>query len=510
MAPLLLEQYPEPDRSISIFLGLVVIIISIFPLYWIYGTYGLFAMITSTGLFYCLCFIQVYIYYKRKQVEDESVKYLSKHISEKRKVSLWPTSRLKDEVELYKDNKPVIAWPLDSELRDVTDETADQILEFLPDIEMFGVDLWLDSLAYFGGVLARVLQKEGDDGKARRCIQYVFTFTKQGGVLGFIWWPIVLFSIGYSLLYLELWIVAAIFFPLIPIGLYYSFQFRGLVQFVLAQFIPYSLLVIGFLFPDAGPWFLIILGVLVLFLVPQISERLSLTHPMDYLPVFIWIEEDIESEFLKWKITSACWDSLHYKTRIIERPELENHIRDDTVLCLVMDNLWHSVKLGGIHKERNPIFNKISRLFLIASPYLILASYYMFDTIIFVAISWVILFSIFYSANGPFRLARSEIIAHLQPQIRNMRESSLDFKNIQVAHEIFPLSKTLETLWNLHREIEHEGKMYRDDAPSLKIVTKMQNPFKYHEEGKFTSFRDDAFDLYTEIKQLRDEFEDTN
>jgi hypothetical protein len=522
-------------KSVGVKYIVFLLVTLILPFPWIYETYGIFTVFISSSVFICLWSTQVYLNHKKDRLAETAYEYYRESqpsIMAEGTFSLWPTAKLKKAVEKYKKNDgSIINWPLDSDTKDVTENTKHQIRRFFPDIKMFGIDLRLDSFAYYGGVLTRVLEKE-ENGTKQRCLQYLFVFTQQGGVLGFIWWPIVLSSIGFSLYYLSWFVVVLIFLPLCIYGADYSRHFRGLSQFVLAQVLPFVLLVIVYFFPNMGYLIFMTAATIALILTTTVFPVLyrrgfrGISHPMDYLPVFIWIEKQGDEEPERWEIISACWDTWHYNTRIVERRDLQKYLRDESTLCLVMDNLWHSVDLGGPYDSKSSRVIMFSRILLILSPYIILFSYGLLEIGWFVIVSYSVVGALLVAANGPFSFAdiqsstlSPKMLAYFLPEYLSVASDAEKFEQLGMRfHETYlkigVLSDDVEegnliTLWNLREERKYDGTTYQDDAPSLKIITKMQDPFKYLDKNRFTSFRDDSLDLYAEIKSLRDEIADS-
>ena len=278
---------------------------------------------------------------------------------------IWPTPRLCEAVKDFDKDTWTIEVGLDTEhVRDITytPEARLQVLLFLPEIELRGIDLLGERRSNYGGLLARVLENEKHN---MRCLQYIYTYTRQLTLISSIWMilvPIImglalmdfpwltlterlsallpmLQPIGFSIVLLQL----IVFFPLLMAGLWPHFtdawtvhRFRSTTM--LNVF--WGLLFLGLINPMLPVYFLLSLPIAFLvWWLFDLAGTTPTTHRMDYVPVFVWTKKNKSGE---WVVDSACWDILHYRCRKEKRDESESHLDGERVM-LKIDNPWHSL-----------------------------------------------------------------------------------------------------------------------------------------------------------------------
>ena len=76
--------------------------------------------------------------------------------------------------------------------RDVTADSIELIREFAPDVKILGLQLQLEK-EHFAGVLYRAVKNEDD---SKRCLQYIYVYTKQFGTVNPVWMIIIPLLMG--------------------------------------------------------------------------------------------------------------------------------------------------------------------------------------------------------------------------------------------------------------------------------------------------------------------------
>ncbi len=98
----------------------------------------------------------------------------------------WPTDALAKAVSrLGVDHEYAINKDRASGVEDLTLKEGEQIVEFSPDIDLLGFDMRAErNGGTYGGVLTRTLENPT---RNRRCLQYVYVYTRQHTVVSFFW-----------------------------------------------------------------------------------------------------------------------------------------------------------------------------------------------------------------------------------------------------------------------------------------------------------------------------------
>ncbi|MFX0107987.1 MAG: hypothetical protein ACFE7R_06875 [Candidatus Hodarchaeota archaeon] len=413
---------------------------------------------------------------------------------------MWPTRALAKTVDRLGADE---SFPNDSrrpvEVKDCTPETGEQIVEFAPDIDLLGFDMRAERRGEtWGGVLVRTLENPTKD---RRCLEYVYVYTRQHTVISFFWmvfipllmliWtffvPFVfpaemalfeaIIQTGDFMDFLlspgEAWIpvlaTGLVCTPLFVTGLWphlsearkgqdSRFRFRSTTLLIFL-----GALMWGVLFNELFLWAMILIwGICAMF------WRVKPTgHEMDYIPIFVWIKKEGDN----WEFDSAAWDYFHYNAEKMSREELkaEGALKRGKRVQLLMDNPWHSLFLGSrdIREGLNMVTGGIVLL------------------IISLGLLWGIFFEDFlagyawrnWAIVGIFFLfvLSGSIVARFPSSL--IKDSS-DYKK-DGAHLT---DEKLRILWNLGTD--EEGKKGR-----FVCVSKIQDPFRA--EADFTTFRDD-------------------
>ena len=225
-------------------------------------------------------------------------------------------------------------------------EAKKQISDFAQDIRLIGPGLYAerrgDRVVNFGrrkpwkpwgGAFARVLESKRD--RHRRCIQYLYVYTRQSGAASFFWMcalPVLMFLWGGLLQtvfdgLLLLTVAGITVLPLLrmsvaihwnewknPAGSRFilrsttwSIAFAALFLVSLANFVELIILFwVGIAF----------LGVWIAEM--ALSHVLPQAHDMDYVPLFIWIRKT--NGF--WEVEKMCWDLYHYHSEPFINPDL--------------------------------------------------------------------------------------------------------------------------------------------------------------------------------------------
>jgi len=446
------------------------------------------------------------------------------------------------------------------------------ILEFFPDIRLVGIDLWLERhfpnpFGTWGGIYARILEQKAEKGKIadKRCIQYLFIYTRQLSTVSIIWWILTPFLLGlwfHLFPWMDWWIGLFVFLPL-PLLTLWSHH-RDPTEKLRPQstsLLPAFWLLITLKDLEVVIWGLD-LSVFSLFAVSIVfagvwildrSGRLPTGHEMDYIPIFVWIrrregatEERIplirnsiqreismrDITFVRriwdWEFDSVAWDINHYvaskksKEELIELARARNlgeeaYLTSGRRVHLLMDNQWHSLRLGRGRKG-GWTAEVLCKLIIALTPFgylipwstlgppLSLTGHVLFPFLFVGACCFL--------AAGHFKIHprvewRFSSVIHRMfgyemfgdeisaPPTRNNNmppfrsERPFDIPDLKYLDH-----HTLQYFWNLR------GTGLNPHGPRLVIVGKMQNPFKY--EDSFTSFRDDSDELYREIKGLQE------
>lgn len=436
-------------------------------------------------------------------------------------------------------------------VEDVTYEpdAHERLRNYLPDIRQVGIGLFFEKWStIWGGLLVRVLQTTEKRKKIlvkKRCLQYIYTWTKQQSAVSMLWMVIVPFLMAgwgyviytfYNTLVLQVQLAASTDFwsilwppsalwlpglltggvslPLLLSGLWDHRHDVGLEGGIAVRSTSLmTIYAIMMWFIPLSWWIAVMIGVfafitLVYWILDQVGIAKS-SHPMDYLPVFVWIEKAGDAE---WKFVEASWDKFHYKGETKKRKDLEEvrfslmtpnlDVRETDSgeeiarVRLQMDNPWHSVRPGG-HVTRllmGVSFGVLAICCLIIgylgefNLWLGFPSYgaHLAVTLFFAifALRTILRFpSILYSLDE-----YKKKIA-LPKQSHEMHQMNFETRN--------HLSEDrLETLWNLVK-IDKDSP---DIRPRFVIITKMQDPFNFYEYDSFLkTYRDDLEYLYEYI-----------
>ncbi|MFW9798561.1 MAG: hypothetical protein ACFFE2_16095, partial [Candidatus Thorarchaeota archaeon] len=485
----------------------------------------------------------------------------------------WPTEKLDKIIEkpYCTTTEQITIW-LAPDVMDVTHEpeVQEQIRRYAPDIRQLGVGLYRERYGrrnIWGGLLVRCLEtktaESQTDARLRRCLQYIFIWTKQQSAVSAFWMVIVPFLMGlwglimrelyaplivnlqasirasfwgtlltWSDLLLPILATGLVTLPLLASGIWdhrWDLQVgSGLTIRSTTLLIPFSFLMWFAAFSWIIPTIILVFTIFVSFLY-WVLDQLGLagtSHYMDYLPVFIWLKQNDTGD---WEVDRGYWDRHHYSieykeadelrkprywflspnlsTRIDQDGDVEERVR------LQMDNPWHSVRPGG----------SVQRFFLFLS---------VIGLIVLIPVALLIFTSGQYTEinNGGFIfvLSCSLVVLGFRTIMRTSSQlmPSQELKNLQLPTSPAELNlfsdetknhlneARLRILWNLvktedtgHwilkriRSIVRGGKEFQPDIrPRFVVITKIQDPFNFYGLSRYyKSFRDDSDYLYLYI-----------
>ncbi|MHA1410619.1 MAG: hypothetical protein ACTSQY_10005 [Candidatus Odinarchaeia archaeon] len=410
----------------------------------------------------------------------------------------WPTEAVAEQIKKIGVTKRK-SWGIKpTGFKDVTKEEGDLAKKFLPKVVLAGRNLHSEvEEGFWGGILFRVLASKAKD---ERCIQYIYLWTQQQGLLNF-WFAVApLFLLAWiayvfivaSTTVLELLVVSTIiglFF--IIAGLKPAFQaakHRDKNIFVLTNdswFILWGLLFMLFIgvfeitafSPYIVGWtpliFLILgFGMLILW---AFRNRIKFgVHEMDYQPIFIYLTK----EKGEWQISMVRFDVWHYKIQTARREELikGNFLEKKDgkeIVKIIIDNNWHSMRLMKTDYKIVGIIAAAIFIFFIA------------DTILAVVTSIIFGvdygFSVLYFLIGDLVFLIGPIIFWVAALVvYTFSTKELPTKDFDPKDSRYHLTQEkLVVLWNL---AETEAKLISRH--------KIQDPFNEDEEF-WASFRDD-------------------
>ncbi|MHA2408213.1 MAG: hypothetical protein ACXACA_07570 [Candidatus Ranarchaeia archaeon] len=421
--------------------------------------------------------------------------------------------------------------PLVSE---VTTSVASQVSKFAPAIYMVGYSRVAEVFSNYNAWFFRALKnKKGD----RLCLQYIWVFLKQTGVLGSLWaFTLIPFALLWLLFLTLLYspVVDTINQNLLTFGpqalLASESLFLVLVSLVLGivtflfGFVPFIqdnpnpskwkspkvrssfILVIGG--PVVSSWILspifavssmIILLFIVCFL--HTTGRDPGSHEMDYTPVFVWLKWSSNDN--GWEFEKAAWDSCHYKvgrypvTSEVGKnkvdSEKDNLLHSNTRIRLEIESLWHDFSRYPEKRIREyhfflsaviaasggllamPILSN-TLILIFGNQYLVLAYLsilFLFVTLLFLTVAYI---PVFYDDT-----IKGQDSDQWWIHISDIR-AGYPYSWKKMTEDYFDYhylsDSKLRYFWNFPSE---KGK--------LEIISKMKNPFE--DEDNWISWRDD-------------------
>lgn len=447
-------------------------------------------------------------------------------------------TQMKEELQSKDAKKPTIQWQtksIDKQIRktglrrkgydfplieseDTTESEYELAKEFLPDVELSGLELKQEFKSdSWGGSYFRII-KNLEEPK-ERCIQWILCWTKQRYFISF--WITVLpcFILGifgmlmYSLLNFEqavasILVVGAIFvfvgiIKVLRVLTEGKFSFSNTMLLAPMGMLFWTLLIelyiskrgseveegAEFFHPELGEWLpigsveqvlndtlkfswvaaaFIVVGIILLIMwrfQPKIGEA---THPMDYAPIFVYIKKGPK----RWYLDKVRYDAFHYYAGKQSRNELKGlkSLKGRKRPRLQIPNFWHSFET----REGTP-----NSLKTVIGVILIIFS------LILGAVSLI-------SAQGEGRLIAEPVVRFTIFPVLLFLGCYLAFSNwptrvlsskLDLSDPIYHLTEDkVRVLWNL-----------KGNEPAFKVRSKLQGPFV--EDEDFNSFRDDILEI---------------
>ena len=421
----------------------------------------------------------------------------------------WPNKKLEKAINQYRQQICLSKFPRDTAIRDVSLIASRQLLDYLPEIKMYGSELWLDHRATYGGVFARALEKQDSNGRRERCLEYLFVYTSQVRVIGLIMWGLMPILI---LVYIQMFgsvYVAISWSPLIIYGLFHLIKHRKGGIYTLNSLMPIGLwfvtLYISLTDNSLHYWILpgfFIFAILLIFLLefalPAVGIHIG-SHPMDYTPVLIWLR-DIGAG--RWQLEHACWDEVHYETRLHSRTKIDEHIGrgelgNQSRIRFIMEDTWHSLRLGSRKDEHwsvshlaqwlfflFPLFSQTIYSYFENETVIVRDSYFVLCVFIVVGLGLIVLRGPYDVTGYGYEWIRRAPLNH-DPTLAHKARAAWSFVDMVHLSDDMENINTEPTLEKLCSLLDSKGKR----TPSLKIGTILQDPF---------SFRDSNPDEFTE------------
>ena len=430
----------------------------------------------------------------------------------------WQTESLRDTILSIGQRYTKFRVPL-QDAKDITKEEAHLAKEFLPHVDLVGLELHSERRSRaWGGFYFRVLADANDQ---KRCIQYMYIWTLQKWFVSF-WYSVLppfilgilatfIFSfLAFRQALVSITIIGAIFFLT---GIWNSastlfrqkkFYYTNAMLFILygvifwflaaemyifkpkVEFepIPPEDLVPGDIpidphevrfsvqrrelrFSIIGVLFILIAVISLLILLFQ-PKGTAASHTMDYAPLYVYLRKSDNG----WTLDGIRYDAFHYfcDTAGSEFLEKNHYVTKDGRPRLAIDNNWHSFKLDN---GKNIYWASIGLLGFIFS--LVLWFYSLFIApdgtffgqrvvrfVYFPLIAFAFAYAFF--SKAPYPIINRNKITFNDPIYHLTYDKILIF-------------------WNLASE-----------EPALKIRQKLQNPFML-DPDYWTTFRDDLEEL---------------
>jgi len=451
---------------------------------------------------------------------------------------MWQTDAMREAINILSEKTPVsITLREDNQINRVVpwDETSEQVEKFAPSVKLVGLGLWRErfgatskmgdrvqrgwkkvraksrkdysKIQSWGGVYTRTLE---DSPGNWRCLQYIYVYTRQRGTISLVWnvliptlmalWGwLTLTNLGWNIqlvfenfdwfpsIYLtteewlmtiagfSIWMIVTI--PVFVVGIsphisdYAGGPEEGGARFrTTTVLIPLSIMMALYpIFDIMGFLLLVAAG---LFLIVWILEKVELFpsgHKMDYVPVFIWIERI--DDF--WRPMYATWDYAHYHVKTMRFCEIPKMNENPDRVLLNMSENWHAMEKGSWFENRLHVF--LVQVYLIAMNLFFLIVSLPTGTFNLQLLTVYLSYAVFPSFFIVIGLAVMKLQFDLIP-----KEEIEDYTSKKAR---LTYSKLLR-LWNL------------EESARFKIVTKLQNPFRYFRQGKcFDNFNVELKDL---------------
>lgn len=469
----------------------------------------------------------------------------------------WPTEKLHRAVNkpYCKIGEQIRIW-LSPDVEDVTHEpeVQQQLRDFAPDIRQLGLGLYNERrgrLNTWGGLLVRGVETQPEIQPRRRCLQYIYIWTKQQSAVSLFWMvivPVIMGLWGFLVrelygphitifqqeIQLDFWgtllTPSNLLLPMLATGfvslplllssiwdhrwdLYLGtgFSFRSTTLLV-----PFSIMMWFVAFSWIVPALILGFGLIVcgLYWILDKIGFTSTSHLMDYLPVFVWLKFD---EVTGWKLEQACWDRHHYSIECKKAEDLSiwrsKTIETEERVRLQMDNPWHSVRPGGSVQN---IYLFLSIIGLIIFIPVALLQFTQNQYLEFFNGGLIFVISCFIIVLGFRTIMRtsSELMTSHELRVLSLPSKHHELNELSEKTKNHLNEKRLNILWNLEktqdtghwlskriRYIIRRGKEFPPDVrPRFVVITKLQDPFNYYNLPRYyDTFRDDLDYLYLYI-----------
>ncbi|MHA2244150.1 MAG: hypothetical protein ACXADY_04220 [Candidatus Hodarchaeales archaeon] len=433
----------------------------------------------------------------------------------------WQTKSLKKQIEKAGLRKKGFIMPLDAV--DVTERDFNLAKQFMPEMQLSGIELRSERKSKaWGGSYFRILEDSEDENS--RCIQWIYVWTKQRFFIS-LWMTILpLFVLGLlgTLIYsylsfshaiLSIALIGGIFFILGASALFDAIKGITKGKYFFSN---------GQLFIVFGTVFWALLGEIyvsketLLFsedwhppipgeeiIQPFLNQSLSLswvsalfflaaiialvlwkweppsfthaTHDMDWAPFFVYIRKSEDS----WNLEKVRYDNFHYfaDTLSIEQLKKKKAVTKDQRPRFEIPNFWHSFRPnGGFNDWLTVLFGVLILVLTLLSAVISFST----DVLSHEMIRFVLIpVMLFFGAYLIFGNWPTDVIS----------------KKNDLSDPIYHLTDNrLRIFWNL-----------RGEEPSLKVRSKLQDPFMDNED--FGTFRDDLeqiifYNLLPKIREL--------
>ena len=481
-------------------LGVTVFFIILTPFYFYLTERTYIATLVTVAFMGFYGFLGSFVKRRIALEKDEFRKELENYQPQSSDYDKWPSKKFEKAIGQY--NRCVTNYPRDTTIQDVSHIASRQLLDNLPEVKMYGSDLWLDHRATYGGVFARALEKQDANGFRERCLEYLFVNTSQVRLIGLIMWLLMPILICvYILMFGSAYIIIS-WLPLLIYGVLHLIKHRKGGIFILNSLMPIGLWLVALCISltdySLHFWILpgiVIFTILLVFILeialPAIGIHIG-SHPMDYTPVLIWLKDIGASH---WQLEDACWDETHYHTSLHSRTKIDEHIGrgkgNQSRIRLIMEDTWHSLRLGS-RKDVHWLVTHLAQLLFFLFPFFSQAIYYFFENetvivrdsyfvlcvFIFVGLGLIVLRGPYDVTGYGYQGIRRAPLNH-DPTLAHMARSVWPF--VDMAH------LTDDTLEEMCRLRDSRGKK----TPSLKIGTILQDPFSFRDRLRDTSsFRD--------------------
>jgi hypothetical protein len=394
----------------------------------------------------------------------------------------WPKGFEQETPSSYKIDVPL------RNTEDVTRSSMEELQIFSPYIVFVGIDIYGEAKENPRTVFYRALESQS----GVRCLQYIFTFKKQKGIIepytlaGILFQTLVLW--GSICLIMGQCVIGISLFSWISTEIRFDMSVLFLISAILGiyemcyglkrRWSQIPLLSAGILTLFITIWECVLLcllvfdlGIFFLFLCESREKGVSF-HKNDFAPVFVWIRKNSEGH--QWTFEKAVWDKFHYSADCFRRndvshEELSLRLRDNSRIMLKIDNLWHA--FSQISNPQNNIKSSGRKKGIFLYQYLIKIAIVCIALPFFIS---ALFFWLVFQSLALFVICFNALLIVAFYNLIYTKEK-IDPKE-RLLDLYFTLTLNLSTNYLTHKKLKdlwnHNNKESR-----LKIITKMQNPF---------------------------------